>query len=136
MTASSKLEDVALIVCSYGKDNRFTSQEAAVKIIRELGDGWFAPESPMEIFQVNKVQEIIRKYRNGTKLEETTRKVLDIVNELKSDFDGVYFKQEYSLETNTPKKLSATQMNLKVQVLFLILDEAMQQMSQHLIWKQ
>jgi hypothetical protein len=84
-TVAMKVEDSASIVCQHGKDSTISSKTAAEKIIQEMAPGKVATESDWEE-RLTKVQNIVKDYRSGLGLEETTKKIIEILDPLNEPF--------------------------------------------------
>jgi hypothetical protein len=74
-----KLEDAAPIVCQYGKDNKLSSHDAAIKIINDVVLQKNSLDPP-EQNSVSRVQGLVKQYRDGAGLEDITKRILDIVD--------------------------------------------------------
>jgi len=82
-----KVEDSASIVCHRGQDSTISSKSAAEKIIQDLLPGKVATEERLE-----KVQNIVKEYRNGLGLEESTKKIIDLLDPMSNplfDLQGI-----------------------------------------------
>jgi hypothetical protein len=78
-TSNMKVEDSASVVCQHGKDSTISSKTAAEKIIQEMAPGKLATETEWNE-RLEKVQNIVKEYRNGLGLEETTKKIIDLLD--------------------------------------------------------
>jgi hypothetical protein len=89
MTNNTKIEDAAQVVCKFGKDSTLSSEKAAEKILYELNPGNCSSRDSFEA-AIPKIQELVKAYRKGAGLEETTRAIVDIARPydlIKPNFD-------------------------------------------------
>jgi len=93
--AAMKVEDAASIVCHHGQDSTISSKSAAEKIIQEIESGNVTEE------HLEKVQNIVKEYRNGLGLEESTKKIIDLLDPMSNplfDLPGILNNIKYNYQ--------------------------------------